>query len=59
MAFVDPSGVDHDRLGVGLKKAIYNFMHGVALEQDVRRWFDMPVPKPRVARQFIERSLSA
>ncbi len=58
VAFVDPSGVDHDRLGVGLKKAIYNFMHGVALEQDVRRWFDMPVPKPRVARQFIERSLS-
>ena len=34
-------------------------MHGVALEQDVRRWFDMPVPKPRVARQFIEKSLSA
>ncbi|MBP5991340.1 MAG: radical SAM protein [Piscinibacter sp.] len=59
VAFVDPTGVDHDRLGVGLKKAIYNFMHGVALEQDVRRWFDMPVPKPRVARQFIERSLSA
>ncbi len=58
VGFVDPSGVDHDRLGVGLKKAIYNFMHGVALEQDVRRWFDMPVPKPRVARQFIERSLS-
>ncbi|HNJ83448.1 MAG TPA: radical SAM protein, partial [Piscinibacter sp.] len=59
VGFVDPSGVDHDRLGVGLKKAIYNFMHGVALEQDVRRWFDMPVPKPRVARHFIEKSLSA
>jgi len=59
VGFVDPTGVDHERLGEGLKKAIYNFMHGVALEQDVRRWFDMPVPKPRVARHFIERSLSS
>ncbi len=59
VGFVDPSGVDHDRLGTALKKAIYNYMHGIALEQDVRRWFDLPVPKPRVARQFVERALSA
>ena len=58
VGFVDPSGVDHDALGVALKKAIYNFMHGVALEQDVRRWFDMPVPKARVARGFVERALA-
>jgi hypothetical protein len=31
--------VDHDLLGLGLKKAIYNFMHGIGLEQDVRSWF--------------------
>ena len=57
IGFVDPTGVDHDRLGTALKKALYNYMHGIALEQDVRRWFDMPVPRPRVARQFIERAL--
>ncbi len=57
VGFVDPTGVDHDALGGALKKAIYNFMHGIALEQDVRRWFDMPVPKPRVPRHFIERAL--
>ncbi|WP_298826158.1 radical SAM protein [uncultured Piscinibacter sp.] len=59
IGFVDPTGVDHDRLGTALKKALYNYMHGIALEQDVRRWFDMPVPRPRVARQFIERTLQA
>lgn len=59
IGFVDPSGVDHDQLGVALKKALYNYMHGIGLEQDVRRWFDMPVPKPRVARQVIERALEA
>jgi hypothetical protein len=36
-------------LGRGLCKAVYNFMHGVGLEADVREWFDGPVPKPKTA----------
>jgi hypothetical protein len=59
VGFTDPTGVDHDALGAGLKKAIYNYMHGLGLEQDVRRWFDLPVPKARVHRQRIERALAA
>ena len=60
VGFVDPAGVDHDLLGRGLKKAIYNYMHGVGLEQDVRTWFDLPkgqCPKPTVARQKIAKAL--
>jgi hypothetical protein len=59
VGFVDPTGVDHDRLGLALKKAIYNYMHGIGLDQDVRSWFDTNVPKPRVARLFIERAIGA
>jgi hypothetical protein len=58
IGFVDPTGSDHDALGVGLKKALYNYMHGVGLEQDVRTWFDFSVPKARVARHRIERALA-
>jgi radical SAM superfamily enzyme YgiQ (UPF0313 family) len=60
VAFIDPTGVDHDLLGQGLKKAIYNFMHGIGLEEDVRNWFDLPrgqVPKPSVPKQKIARAL--
>jgi len=60
IAFFDPSGVDHDALGQGLKKAIYNFMHGVGLEQDVHTWFDecdMSIPQPKVARKKIAKIL--
>ena len=32
-------------------------MHGVGLDEDVRSWFDVPVPKTRVARHRIERAL--
>jgi len=58
IGFHDPTGTDHDALGVGLKKALYNYMHGIGLEQNVRQWFDIPVPKTRVARNFIERALA-
>ena len=60
--FHDPSGVDHDQLGLGLKKAIYNYMHGLGLEEDVRTWFDLPqgrCPKPKVPRSFITSALAA
>lgn len=40
--FADPTGCDHERLGVGLRTAIYNFMHGIGLDADVRIWFDTP-----------------
>jgi hypothetical protein len=59
VAFVDPTGVDHDALGTGLKKALYNYMHGIGLDQDVRRWFDMPVPRTTVSRNRIGKALAA
>ena len=58
VGFIDPSGVDHDALGVALKKALYNYMHGIGLEEDVRGWFDAAVPRTRVARHRIDRALA-
>jgi radical SAM superfamily enzyme YgiQ (UPF0313 family) len=56
--FTDPTGVDHAALGVGLRKAIYNFMHGLGLDEDVRNWFDFKVPRTTVAKHRIERALA-
>jgi radical SAM superfamily enzyme YgiQ (UPF0313 family) len=65
VAFVDPTGCNHDRLGAGLRTALYNYMHGLGLEADVRTWFDdLPrrgslrrVPAPQVRRDQIRRAL--
>ncbi|QNP47305.1 B12-binding domain-containing radical SAM protein [Diaphorobacter aerolatus] len=57
VGFVDPTGVDHDALGACLKKAIYNFMHGIGVEDDVRMWFPFKVPKTTVKRDRIARAL--
>ncbi|UMT90832.1 B12-binding domain-containing radical SAM protein [Paracidovorax citrulli] len=59
VAFIDPTGVDHDALGIALRKAIYNYMHGIGLDEDVRSWFSFKVPKTTVARHRIERALAA
>ena len=57
VGFIDPTGVDHDALGIALNKALYNYMHGLGLDQDVRSWFAARVPRTRVPRHFIERAL--
>jgi len=56
IGFVDPTGVDHDTLGLALNKALYNYMHGLGLEEDVRSWFSGKVPRSTVPRQFIARA---
>jgi radical SAM superfamily enzyme YgiQ (UPF0313 family) len=57
IGFIDPTGTDHDTLGVALKKALYNYMHGIGLEEDVRSWFDTRVPRTTVHRHRIARAL--
>jgi len=50
LEFHDPTGTDHDFLGQGLRKALYNYMHGVGLDADVREWFD-PGDEPGRSRE--------
>jgi hypothetical protein len=57
IGFIDPTGVDHAALGEGLNRALYNYMHGIGLDQNVRSWFDQKVPRPTVQKNFIEQAL--
>jgi radical SAM superfamily enzyme YgiQ (UPF0313 family) len=54
LEFDDPTGCDHDFLGEGLRRALYNYMHGLGLDADVRSWFP-PAPGPRRARAAVPR----
>ncbi|HEX3759870.1 MAG TPA: radical SAM protein [Kofleriaceae bacterium] len=47
VAFDDPTGCDHDAFAAGLRKAVYNFMHGVGLDADPRSWFESRFESPR------------
>ena len=57
--FTDITGIDHDVFGVALKKALYNYMHGVGLDLDVREWFDQRVSVRDNSKQAPRRAISA
>jgi hypothetical protein len=59
LAFDDPTNCDHDLFAEGLRRAIYNYMHGLGLDDDPRQWFGntKSVPKTTVARDLIRRAL--
>jgi radical SAM superfamily enzyme YgiQ (UPF0313 family) len=69
VAFDDPTGCDHDLFAAGLRKAVYNFMHGLGLDADPRSWFDRPgrrsrssaapkIPRVTVPADLIRRALA-
>ncbi|RSK37090.1 radical SAM protein [Hymenobacter metallilatus] len=53
----DPTGTDHEQFGAGLTKALYNYLHGVALQEPLGFWFDFRVPKTTVPRHLIAQAL--
>jgi hypothetical protein len=48
LPFIEDTFVDHDVLGIGLRRALFNYMLGQGLDMDLRDWFDIKVPKPKV-----------
>jgi radical SAM superfamily enzyme YgiQ (UPF0313 family) len=63
LVFDDPTGADHDYLGEGLRKALYNYMHGIGLDADVRSWFPprgrRRVPAPQVQPDLVRSALAS
>jgi radical SAM superfamily enzyme YgiQ (UPF0313 family) len=56
--FSDPTGVDHDRLGTGLRKALYNYMHGIGLDKEVHDWFEgFTAPRTTVDPDLVANAL--
>lgn len=45
----EPGAADHDMLGVGLRRAVYNYMLGVGLNAPLSSWFDVKIPRPKLA----------
>ncbi len=55
--FIDHTETDHEMLGKGLKRALYNYMHNIGFDQPLDIWFDETVETPFIAGDFIENAL--
>lgn len=53
----DPTGADHDTFAEGLRKSLFNYMHGVGFDLPLSDWFDMKVPRTSIRKNYIENCL--
>jgi len=55
----DLYGAKHERFSEGLKKSLYNYMHGVGLDLPLQEWFEHKVPKTSTPKGLIKKHLSS
>jgi hypothetical protein len=55
--FNDSTGIDHDQFSYGLKKSLFNFMHGICFDYELQEWFDFKIPKTKIHPDFIANAL--
>lgn len=46
--FKDKTGIDHGRFSFGLKKSLFNYMHGINFELPLQEWFDFKIPRTTI-----------
>ena len=51
--FKDKTGINHDKFSFGLKKSLFNYMHGICFDYDLQDWFDFKIPKTTISPDFI------
>jgi len=51
--FVDKTGIDHSIFGYGLKKSLFNYMHGINFEMPLQYWFDFKIPPTTIHPDYI------
>jgi radical SAM superfamily enzyme YgiQ (UPF0313 family) len=54
---LDKTGTDHELFSYGLKKSLYNYMHGICFDYPLQEWFEHKVPKTKVDPSHIEHAL--
>lgn len=54
----DPRGTDHVAFSEGLKKSLFNYMHGIGLDMPLQEWFDFRIPRTQIPKNYIARILA-
>lgn len=54
MVHEEKSGMDHQQFSYGLKKSLFNYMHGVGFDLSLQEWFDFKVPRTTIPKFYIE-----
>lgn len=55
--FTDRTGINHGKFSLGLKKSLFNYMHGINFELPLQEWFDFKIPRTTVHPDYIHDAL--
>ncbi|MFP9114675.1 B12-binding domain-containing radical SAM protein [Flavobacterium sp. RHBU_3] len=55
--FTDNTGANHDKFSFGLKKSLFNFMHGICFDYPLQDWFEFKIPRTKVPHDYIHNAL--
>jgi len=53
----DPTGAEHEKFSDGLKKALYNYMHGKGLDWPLQKFFGFMIPHPAFPSKLIAKHI--
>jgi hypothetical protein len=56
--FTDRTNIDHSKFNAGLKKSLYNYLHGIGFDLPLQDWFEFKIPRSTISTNFIENSIS-
>ena len=51
--FRDKTGIDHNTFSFGLKKSLFNYMHGICFDYELQDWFDFKIPNTKIPYGYI------
>ncbi len=54
----DPTGTNHERFSEGLRKSLFNYMHGLGFDIPLPDWFDTKVPRTTVSPELIRQIIA-
>ena len=57
--FTDSTGINHEKFSFGLKKSLFNYLHGLCFDYPLRDWFEFKIPKTTVVKNYIETALNS
>lgn len=51
--YEEENTTDHDAFGYGLRKSLFNYMHGIGLTDPLHKWFEEKVPRTSMKPDWI------
>jgi hypothetical protein len=51
--YTDRTGIDHSQFSYGLKKSLFNFMHGIGFDATLQSWFEFKIPRTTIPQDYI------